>query len=452
MLSSEKLKTLRQMRESGRNKYFDYFIPGLSPHYLRPKHLLPYTQLIDAINHGEKVRAVLTGPPRHGKTETTLHVPPFLLKKHPRWTIGYGTYNEKIAHSKSRIAMQLAEMAGVQLETRNVTEWRTKDGGGFLPAGVGGTLTGYGLNVGVIDDPVKNRVEAESAHRRETIVEWFRSTFMTRMEPNASVIVTMTRWHTDDLAGHCIKNLGWDEICLPAISDEGIPLWPERWTLEELLDRKADVGEYVWASLYQGKPKPRGGTVFSDPYAYKKLPNERKVAIGIDMAYTKSTAADYSVIVVMAFSNGYYFIVDVVRVQVRPPEFAVMLRNYEYQFPTANVRWYASGTEKGVASFMPRLDITGGRGQHIDIQTIAPRGDKFTRALPYAAAWNAGKVLVPEESDCPWVNQFLAEHATFTGVEDTHDDQVDAAVAAFDLLAGGTSDWADDDVSFPRRL
>lgn len=417
------------------------WIPRLSPAYQSPKHLTPLTEAIERALHGP-VRAVIHAPPRHAKTETILHAVPWFLRQRPSWTIGYASYSEKIAISKSRIARRLTERAGIKLDSDLVTEWRTAEGGGFLPAGVDGAFTGFGINVLFVDDAVKNRAEAESASRRETLVEWLRAVARTRMEPGGSIFVNMTRWHTDDLSAFCIRELGWPYIRLAAVNDDGTPLWPERWPMAELDGIQHDVGEYVWSSLYQGNPRPRGGSVFGDPYVYENTPSRYRVAIGVDLAYSKKTSADYSVAVVMAECDGLFYVLDVVRRQVQAPDFLIELYRLWAQYPSARFRWYAAGVEKGAADLITELYEhpkvrqvlpEGMRGRRLPMLAEAPRGDKFTRAIPYAARWNAHDVQMPR--DAAWLDPFIAEHLNFTGVNDKRDDQVDAAVAAFDELA-----------------
>lgn len=215
----------------------------------------------------EPVRACLSVPPRHGKTETVLHGIARLLARHPDWTIGYVSYAADIARSKSRQIRDYAAAAGVTLrnDSKALHEWRTPQGGGVLATGVGGPLTGHGLKLLVIDDPFKNRQDADSPLIRQRTFDWFTSTAMTRVEPGGSAIVVHTRWHRDDLIGRLERDeeTTWDVISLPAIDGRGCALWPERWPVEELAKRRAEVGEYDWDSLFQQSPKARKGLVYA---------------------------------------------------------------------------------------------------------------------------------------------------------------------------------------------
>jgi predicted phage terminase large subunit-like protein len=391
----------------------------------RPEHLLDLVSQVESAET-RPIRALVSVPPRHGKTVSLLSTIAWWLQRHPEQTIAYVSYSADIARSKSRLARDYARQVGIKIrnDSDSLGEWRTHEGGGVLAVGVGGALTGWGAHLLLCDDVHKNRAEAESSKIRDTIAEWFTSTAMTRIEPGGSVIVCNTRWHPDDLIGRLERDAAvrWDRVNLPAIDDSGEALWPSRWPVEALRVRQAEVGEYDWASLYQGQPRPRGGAVFRDVRFCDELPTSGyKVSIGLDLAYSSRTQADYSVAVVMLECAGLYYVADVIRVQLETTAFRHALDRIRSKWPTARPRWYCTGPEKGVA------DLMG------DIDARPCTADKFVRAQPSAAAWNAGKILVLRGSK--WLDPFVREVCSFTGVADAHDDQVDALAAAFDSFA-----------------
>ena len=411
------------------------FIPAVSPRYVAPRHLGPVIDMLERAA-SEPLRVVLTTPPRHAKTETVLHAIAYHLHRNPELVIGYVSYAVEFARSKSRRARWIAEAAGVEIaaDAARLEEWRTPQGGGLLATGIGGPLTGHGVNILLVDDPVKNRLEAESATYRERTWEWFNDVAYPRIEPGGSAIVVQTRWHPDDLAGRLIAQ-GWDEVRLPAIAEEDDPLgrapgealWPERWPVDKLLAIKAQVGEYTWASLYQGRPRARGGAVFRDAWFYEDADAPGagyRVALGADFAYTSRTYADYSVVVALAEHEGRYYVLDVARHQVEAPQFGATLREYQRRY-RATITAHVHGTEQGIVDFLAR-------DYGLDIDARPAVADKFVRAQPVAAAWNEGRVLVPREA--PWLDAFLDEVTGFTGVNDVHDDQVDALASAFAAL------------------
>ena len=406
------------------------FIPQASKNYSEPRHLKPLLDRIELALSGAPQRVCCHAPPRHSKTESILHVPAYALLRDPALRFGYFTYGDRLSRSKSRRARGIAESMGVKLESTSLSEWRTAEGGGLLAGGVGGPLTGHGISVLFIDDPVKNRIEAESSTYRERLADWWRDVAATRIEPGGSVFVFMTRWHPDDLTGLLVGE-GFDNIVLPAINDAGEALWPERWPLEALEARRKEVGDFTWASLFQGQPRSRGGRVFGDVSTYVSAPAESRQAFGLDLAYSGATSSDYSVAVRMARAGDRYFVLDVHRRQEQAPRFKAQCISLHQKHPAAPWRWYAAGVERGAGDFFREAPA-------IPLRVMAPKGDKFVRAISYAAAWNDGRVMLPERA--PWLDAFLAEHAGFTGINDKHDDQVDAAVAAFDALEVAQTD------------
>lgn len=416
----EELEAERELRDLVR------YVPHLSPRYMAPTHLAPLLRRFELAVEGVPQRVCCSAPPRHAKTESVLHVPAFALRQKPELTLSYSTYADRLSRSKSRKARRLVHAEGI-VTTGSVNEWRTEEGGGLLAGGVGGPLTGHGVNIGIVDDPVKNRAEAESEVRRAGLVDWMNDVLLTRIEPGGSVFVFMTRWHPDDLIGTLVDDKGFEYLNLPAINDDGAALWPERWPLSELRAREEDVGAYTWASLYQGQPRPRGSRVFNDVHNYSELPIVFRVAGGVDSAYSEKKTADFSAYVEMRRHGEYYYVTDARRVREPMPQFKARLRVVHERNPSMRWRWYVATSELGAAS----LFAEGDNG--VPVRGEVAKADKFIRAQRYAAAWNAGKVLLPERA--PWLEDFVTEHASFTGVRDRRDDFIDAAVAAFDELS-----------------
>jgi predicted phage terminase large subunit-like protein len=396
---------------------------------LAPRHLAPLVALLERARH-EPIRAVISAPPQHGKSETIMHGLAWHLAQDPTRTHAYVTYAGNFATDQSRRIRSITDSAGVEMsEQAALRRWRTARGGGLIAEGVNGQLTGKSVDgIFVIDDPYKDRVEAESALKRERVWQFFTDVAKTRLNPAASVIVVHTRWHEDDLAGRLVK-AGWERINLQATSPEGAPLWPERYTPQWLKEQREALGEYSWASLYMGEPRPRGGAVFRDVRLYDPQTtvvrsHVWRVAIGVDLAYTARAKADYSTAVVLAADGqGQCYVLDVVRAQVEAPVFAHQLMALKQRY-AAPILWYAAGTEQGVAQFI--------RSQGVTIDVQAPKGDKFVRSMGVAAAWNASRLSVP--MNAAWSNAFVEEILAFTGSGDIHDDQVDALAAAYDQL------------------
>ncbi len=398
------------------------FIPAVSPGLEPPHHLAPVVEAIERAER-EPVRLVISAPPQHGKSQVVLHALVWSLLRNPRLRHAYVTYATQFARDQMYLAQAIAERAGLELATETLDRWRTPEGGGVLATGIGGPLTGYAVDgMLIVDDYVKNRAEAESATYRERTWRWFTSTALTRVHPQGSVIVVATRWHPDDLAGRLIEG-GWTHVNLPAIREDGTPLWPEVRPLEWLNDLRRKIGEYDWAALYMGQPRPKGGAVFREPHYYEPgaLPAEGyREATGVDLAYSRRTSADYSVAIRGRYHDGKLYLTEVWRGQVEAREAARVLST----FPEPRY-WYTGGQERGIADLMASLGVR--------IHTIPAGADKFVRAQPAATAWNDGRILVPKNA--PWLSPLLSELMAFTGLEDAHDDQVDALAALWDGVA-----------------
>lgn len=431
-------KALREVRRQTESLYS--YIPRVSPSLEAPRHLAPIVKLFESAERGP-VQAVLSTPPQHAKTETAAHALAKFIGRNPHRRNGYATYEANRAQEIGEKVRAILLEDGIRTKGSR-KRWTTAQKGGLITTGIAGPLTGRPIDgILIIDDPVKNRAEAESPVYREKHDQWFRSTAYTRLHPSASTFVILTRWHDDDLGGRLIKR-GWPRVNLQAINDAGVALWEKARPAAWLEKVRVEVGEYTWWSLYQGEPRPRGGALFKNATLYKSkdgpdLSQGFEVSIGIDLAYSKKTHADWSVAVVMAravrndFSKKpVYYVLEVKREQCKAPVFKNIVREISGRYPFAKIRWYASGVEQGVGDL---LSLSDGDTPGLALNVLPAVADKFVRAQPFAAAWNDSRILIPE--DAPWASDFITEIVSFTGVNDPHDDQVDAGGSAYDELA-----------------
>ena len=420
------------------------FIPAVTPAFDAPLHLAP---LIEGFERSEReeVRLLFSVPPQHSKTTTVEHG---LLRSMLRKPGSRNAYVSFSIGRGAKIGLEtrwLAERLGLHVEGSR-TDWRLPNGSSCLFTGVDGGLSGNPIDsLLLIDDPHKNAAEATSSVLREHVIDWYRGVLVPRLHPGASIILTSTRWNVDDLYGTLAKLPSWTAVNLPAIDSEGRALWPARRPLEFLEAQRAQMTEYEWAALWMGVPRLRGEAVFSDVHYYTEPPKEGyRVGMGVDMAYTDKTSGDYCAAVAMAAvtradGRQVFYVLDVRRAHAPPPKFAAELRSLSAAFPGAWMLWFTSTTEQGLADFMREGSPLEAR---LPLVGEVAKADKFVRAAPLAAAWNDGRVLVPRSAtgDSPeWVAPFVAELSAFTGVRDRHDDQVDAAAAAVELLLRGAA-------------
>jgi len=254
---------------------------------LQAPHLDLIDQVFVRIGAGEQLKVMITMPPRHGKSQRASRWGPlWFLRRHPLKRVMLASYGAELADDHGRwIRDQLrdhAETLGIRLDpgshaaNRFDLEAPPHSGvrGGMVTAGVGGSLTGKGFDLGIIDDPFKGSDDANSPAQRERVWDWYRSVFFTRRAPGASLILINTRWHENDLSGRILAEeaADWIMIDLPAIADRqddplgrtvGQALWPQRYDATELAGIRRSVGERVWWSLYQQKPRPLEGGVWA---------------------------------------------------------------------------------------------------------------------------------------------------------------------------------------------
>ena len=219
LTEEEEIEELRLLEALVPREGLADFIARISPHHPPPRHVAGIIAKIEKAVY-EPIRLCISMPPRHAKTHLIQHaIAWWLANVSSADTCAYSSYNHEQATSKSRVTRDLAEMAGVQLnpDMANLSEWRTMDGGGLLSGGAGSGLTGKGVSgLMVVDDPLKDRVEANSKLIRDQRWDWFKDVVMTRLE-GASVIVIHTRWHPDDMIGRIAKEMPEFEIVnLPA--------------------------------------------------------------------------------------------------------------------------------------------------------------------------------------------------------------------------------------------
>lgn len=419
-------------------------IPQITPTYRRPIHLALLTRVFDRICRGERVRALVFAPPRHGKSETVLHGLARHVAVWPTHLVSYLSYGAEFAQSQSVKARDYAaEMTWsphARIDGKN--EWRNTDFGGFLASGIMGPAMGRGFNVCVVDDPHRNRIEAESKRVRLKVVDQFKGTLLQRMEPNGSMLVTHQRWHDEDLFGVLEAEGGWEVINLAAIQtvfdhDTGklieVPLWPERYSLEEFVSLRAN-NEYNWWSQFMGTPRPKGGAVFKrEPLRFEGSGKDgRRIVLTVDGAGTESTQADFTVGAALAIDGSAdkatCNVVDMVRMRLEPQDSAKVLRDFQRRNGGAPFVIENTRDGKAIAKALYTID------KDIALILVNPAGDKFLRAQPWASAYNGSieqgrpqRVAIPADADAhPWVLDFLAEHRLFTGYGDKHDDIVDA--------------------------
>lgn len=383
-----------------------------------------------ALGDGPPVLATYSAPSQVGKSSFGEVVYARWLAKNPSHHLGALLYGQDLANDQSRRIRDDVLALGVQLrdDSTAIDHWTTVHGGGLLSRGLMGGITGQpGLVCLRIDDPYRNRMEAESVAHRKRVNDTLKATVFTRRNPRTSIIIKHTRWAPDDLIGFIEKEYGskFEHHRVPAVDEKGVAVVrlagrdDAFWAEQRLL-----MGEHDWWSLMMGLPRPREGSLFKSTFGtYTQIPSRfDRIVIGLDFAYSARTKADHSAAVVLGRSAAFWYVLAVVRRQCAAPDFAADIRTLKLRYPTASLRAYIGGTELGTVDFLNR--------QGLRIDAITTRFDKYARAQPCAAAWNRGAILLPESAS--WLDAFISEVLDFNGEAGGRDDQTDAMVGAFD--------------------
>jgi predicted phage terminase large subunit-like protein len=418
-------------------------VPILTPGYERPEHLKEMAAIFkqaELAAHGEAppILALFSSGPQIGKTETGQHAYARWLARHPEDFLAFLAYGQDLASEKSKGIRAKAKAAGVEIskETSASDLWRTAQGGGLLARGLEAGITGQsGIKMAWVDDPYKGRSQVESAKERATILSGIKSNVFSRLGPRTSFLLSHTRWHTDDAIGVIEKDPKlahrFTIVNVACCEEDGTPIITLGGRDRRFYEQQRALSEHDWWSLYMGRPRPREGKLFKGAHPWKgDFPQMDRMAIGVDFAYSKRTSADWSCAVVMGRAGNRRFIMDVVRKQCTASEFAADLNALRIRYPYAPMTAYIGGTELGV------VDLLRAKGVHVNHKPATV--DKLSRAIPCSDTWNRGEILVPEDGEKhAWLAPFVGEVADFSGINDDHDDQPDAMVAAHDWLGIG---------------
>ncbi|HXI14721.1 MAG TPA: terminase family protein, partial [Chloroflexota bacterium] len=265
------------------------FAKDVFPQFQWYRHVEILGEQLERVIAGDLKRLMTFEPPRHGKSLLQSRIfPAYALAKRPDWWIGVCSYEATLAQDFSRTARDYFQQVGglIRDDSAAVNLWQTLKGGGMWAAGVGGPITGKGFNIGIIDDPIKNSEQAASSTIRNKHKSWYESTFFSRRNSGeAAILLTLTRWNEDDLAGWLLEREkdapeAWQIVNLPAVLDnertlfpvsckvvkdwrsEGEALCPERFDAKEMENIRIKSGSRVWEALYQQRPAPDAGTIF----------------------------------------------------------------------------------------------------------------------------------------------------------------------------------------------
>lgn len=396
------------------------------------------------ILHQRSPRLMLQMPPRHGKSQlASVNFPAWYLGRNPKHEIIAATYSGTLAKEFSKkVRGRMREpnyqtvfpSASLSRESQNIDGWNTTRGGAYVPAGVDGGITGKGAHCLIIDDPVKNAEEAESANQREAVKAWYSSTAYTRLAPGGGVLIIQTRWHDDDLSGwlenkmHAGDGDEWEIVRYPAIAKKkeryrakGEALHPERYDTKALKRIERAVGPRVWDALYQQYPVAEDGTYFTKEmikYYTGSPPKRMHNYTCWDLAIGKTERNDYTAGITVGLDmDDNIWVLDVRRGRWDSFQIVEQMLDVHRTFESQ-----VTGIERGQLSLAvgPYLEqrIAEERMYSMYVKDLAPgRRDKEARGRAIQGRMRQGKVFFPQ--DAPFMGEFREEMLKFPlGVND----------------------------------
>jgi len=430
------------------------------PGYRDAAHHRLIAQKLEAVERGEITRLMITMPPRHGKSMLTSEFfPAWYLGRNPDHYVVTATYAQDLADDFGRkVKNQIVDgsysaiFPGVGLADDSKSakrfhieengelleggyEHSLKQRGAYYAVGVGGPLTGRGAHLLLIDDPVKNREDADSEIVRKKMRDWYTSTAYTRLMPGGRIVIIQTRWHEDDLSGWLLaehRHEGWELLNLPAISDAGKPLWPEQYSLEALEKIRLAIGPRDWSALYQQAPAPDTGNFFKAEWlkTYNAAPHRDTMRIygASDYAVT-ADGGDFTVHVIVGIDpEGRMYLLDLWRKQAASDEWVESFCDLVLRWKPMNWAEEQGQIKSGVGPFLERRMRE--RQAFVVREQFPTRGDKAVRAQSIRGRMALEGLYVPLNAF--WLSDFRSELMSFPAGK--HDDQVDALGLVGQLL------------------
>ncbi|MGE0533157.1 MAG: phage terminase large subunit [Hyphomonadaceae bacterium] len=399
---------------------------------------------LEAVARGEIKRLIVFMPPGSAKsTYVSLLFAIWWMARNPGRHILASSYSAELAERWSRKVRALAEEHGPTLgvslspDMQTVAHWALSSGSEYRAAGVGGSITGFRAWLGLIDDAVKNREEADSETMRERTWDWFVADYETRLVPDAPLIVIGTRWHEDDLYGRILKRANeigehWDVVKLPAVATNndplgrapGEPLWPEWQSQEALQLERARKGLREWSALYQQEPTPDGGLYFEREWLVLADPpprSEMRILGSSDYAVTEG-GGDYTVHWVAGMdAQGRLHLLDLYHRQATADDWVDAFKSMVLTWKPVAWGEEEATILKSVGPFLERRMKEQPRA-FVRRVGFKPVADKPTRARTLQAMMADNKIVVAP--DKPWLADFVAEMMSFPAGK--HDDMIDA--------------------------
>jgi len=426
---------------------------------LKPYHFKLFHALVRVVN-GECTRLIINIPPRYAKTEVAVKMfVAWVLANSPTAKFIHLSYSDDLALDNSSVIRDLVKSEEFQrffpmplrTDSDAKKKWFNTSGGGVYATSAGGAITGFGAGAMgrertgtgcpadgfggciIIDDPVKPD-DAFSDTMRERINRRFTNTIASRVNsPSTPIVVIMQRLHENDMTGFLLAGGSgeqWEHLCLPAIDEDGKPLWEEKHSLEKLRSMEA-ADPYTFAGQYMQRPSPLAGGVLKPDSIpiIEAIPKEERIEWVRGWDFAGTVTGDWTAGALLGkLPDGRVIIADMVRVRVSPEERdAAMINTAARDGVNVCISIPQDPGQSGLSQVRYMVRQLAG----YNVKTSPETGSKTVRAMPFAAQLNVGNVLMLKAE---WNAALVSEMRMFPN--GTFDDQVDACTRAFNHLLG----------------
>ena len=471
-VAEEYLASLK--REKAQNDFMA-FVKEMWPGFINGAHHKVMAKKFEEIANGTCKRLIINMPPRHTKSEFASYMlPAWFLGKFPGKKIIQTSNTAELAVGFGRKVRNLVDSdayakifpnVGLKSDSKAAGRWGTSGGGDYFAIGVGGTVTGKGADLLIIDDPHSEQEAALAATNPEVydkVYEWYSSGPRQRLQPGGAIVVVMTRWSKRDLTGKILQSSierdgdEWDVISFPAILPSEKPLWPAFWPLKELLALKEELPISKWNAQYMQSPTSEEGALVKREW-WKMWEGERPpmcefIIQGWDTAFTKNERSDYSACTTWGVfykdeneNDPNIILLDAFKERLEFPELKERAMQYykEWEPDAFIVEAKASGS--------PLIFELRRMGIPVSEFTPTRGNDKISRLNSVTDLFASGKIWAPRKR---WAEEVIEEMASFPNSE--HDDLVDSSTMCLIRFRKGgfirlPSDEEDDPIDFRRK-
>lgn len=463
-----------KIRDRGQNNFME-FVKTMWPGFIHGRHHVLMAKKFEEIAAGKTKRLIINMPPRHTKSEFASYMlPAWFLGKFPNKKIIQCSNTAELAVGFGRKVRNLVDSdayakvfpnVALRSDSKAAGRWSTNANGEYFAIGVGGTVTGKGADLLIIDDPHSEQEAALAATNPDVydkVFEWYSSGPRQRLQPGGSIVIVMTRWAKRDLTGRVLQSMiekdgdTWEIIELPAILPSEKPLWPEFWSYDELVKLRNELPISKWSAQYQQNPTSEQGALVKREWwriwEGDRPPPCEFIIQSWDTAFTKSERADYSACTTWGVfykdedaRDANIILLDALKERMEFPELKQRVLQMYQEFEPDNLIVEAKASGAPLVFELRRMGVP--------VQEFVPvRGnDKISRLNSVTDMFASGKVWAPPTR---WAEEVMEEMAAFPNSD--HDDLVDSSTQALIRFRKGgfirvDLDEPDDELTFKRK-